>query len=63
MTNASGFQTRLLAGLRAPAGGETPPQDPCDFSVVLGGSLGKGRSAGGRGRRKVSWGCRWLSRA
>jgi hypothetical protein len=39
MTNASGFLTRLLAGLRAPAGGETPPQDPYDFSVVLGGPL------------------------
>ena len=39
MTNASGFRTRLLAGLRAPAGGDTPPQDPYDFSVVLGGPL------------------------
>jgi hypothetical protein len=39
MTNAFGFQTRLLAGLRARAGDERPPQDPCDFSVVLGRPL------------------------
>ncbi len=39
MTNASWFRSRLLAGLRGRAGGETPPQDPYDFSVVLGGPL------------------------
>jgi hypothetical protein len=39
MMNASGFQTRLLAGLRARAGDERPPKDPCDFAVVRGGPL------------------------
>jgi hypothetical protein len=39
MTKTSGFGTRLLSGLRAPAGGEAPPQDPYDFSLVLGGPL------------------------
>jgi hypothetical protein len=39
MTNPFRFKTRLLAGLRAPVGSETPPQDPYDFSVVLGGPL------------------------
>jgi len=32
-------ETRLLAGLRAPEGGETRPEDPYDFSVILGGPL------------------------
>ena len=39
MMNPFRFRDRVLAGLRAPAGGETPPQDPYDFSVVLGGPL------------------------
>ena len=38
MTNTVS-ETRLLAGLRAPEGGETRPEDPYDFSVILGGPL------------------------
>jgi hypothetical protein len=39
MTNAFKFQAHLLAGRRATTGSETLPQDPHDFSVVLGGPL------------------------
>jgi hypothetical protein len=31
--------TRFVAAMRAPVGRETPPQDPYDFSLVLGGPL------------------------
>jgi hypothetical protein len=37
MTDMSGFQRHLAAGLRAPAGGEA--RDSYDFSVILGGPL------------------------
>ena len=39
MTDKVGPQSRLLAALRGPAGGDTRPQDPYDFSFVLGGPL------------------------
>lgn len=39
MTNAFGFQPRPVTGPREPGESETPPQDPYDFSVVLGGPL------------------------
>jgi hypothetical protein len=39
VTNLSRSEAGLLGGLRAPAARETPPPDPYDFSVVLGGPL------------------------
>ena len=39
MTNTFRVQSSPATGPRDPAGRETPPQDPYDFSVVLGGPL------------------------
>ena len=39
MTNAFRVQASPVTGPREPAGSETPPQDPYDFSLVLGGPL------------------------
>ena len=39
MTNPFVRQTGLHAGTRVPVGNESLPQDPYDFSLVLGGPL------------------------
>jgi len=39
VTNTSSSEAGLLTNLRAPASGDASPQDPYDFSVVLGGPL------------------------